>query len=520
MAIYTVQDTTMTALGDAVRKQTSKYIFTEEKPEPFWSYDIEFTYEDAMSWEDIAGNPIKRLIVPIPYRELLGDKLDIMTYMKADILLENNENNRNAHCYIYINKPNSQQLIQSLHPYGRYEYEDINIGSLNKEKDWYLDIWIYTNNYNEGSYKFHLDLYPTSQYGEFIILNTYTPAEMIDVINNLITIPDEALTITGNASYRFAYNGWNWFIEKYGDKITTDKLSDAEYMFSQTTELEEIPFKVNVYSYVNDTINFIFYNCKNLKSIKGFSINCGHSSTFSDCENLRYLPDDIQMDSSSASSGGYRNFYSCSSLRKIPTSILKECRAPNASYISSYNSIYGDTFYNCYVLDELIGISLDEGGETTSITSNIFSDRTFQNCNRLKEVQFELNEDGTVKTRNWKNQLINLSQYVGYGSNENNITTRFNSGITADKKVYDNATYASLKDDPDWFSTDINYSRYNHNSAVNTINSLPDCSSSGGTNTIKFTGASGALTDGGAINTLTEEEIAVATAKAWTVSLV
>ena len=42
----------------------------------------------------------------------------------------------------------------------------------------------------------------------------------------------------------------------------------------------------------------------------------------------------------------------------------------------------------------------------------------------------------------------------------------------------------------------------------------------GGTNTIKFNGAAGSATDGGAINTLTEEEIAVATAKGWTVSLV
>jgi hypothetical protein len=65
----------------------------------------------------------------------------------------------------------------------------------------------------------------------------------------------------------------------------------------------------------------------------------------------------------------------------------------------------------------------------------------------------------------------------------------------------------------------IEYSRYNHDSAVETINSLPDVSAGSG-NTIKFEGAAGSLTDGGAINTLTEEEIAVATAKGWTVTLV
>ena len=68
------------------------------------------------------------------------------------------------------------------------------------------------------------------------------------------------------------------------------------------------------------------------------------------------------------------------------------------------------------------------------------------------------------------------------------------------------------------------FSRYNHDSAVATINSLPDTSAylatKGGTNTIKFYGVLGALTDGGAINTLTEQEIAVAAAKGWTVTFV
>ena len=93
-----------------------------------------------------------------------------------------------------------------------------------------------------------------------------------------------------------------------------------------------------------------------------------------------------------------------------------------------------------------------------------------------------------------------------------------------DKQVKDDATYQALKDDPDWWTLEVAYSRYNHDSAVATINSLPDTSAyltaNGGTNTIKFKGESGSATDGGAINTLTAEEIAVATAKGWTVTLV
>jgi hypothetical protein len=102
----------------------------------------------------------------------------------------------------------------------------------------------------------------------------------------------------------------------------------------------------------------------------------------------------------------------------------------------------------------------------------------------------------------------------------------YNSGITIDKCIYDDATYQALKNDPDNYVCGYpsekphHYSRYDKASAIRTINSLPDVSGSGGTNTIKFKGEAGLKTDGGAINTMTPEEIAVATAKGWTVSFV
>ena len=131
--------------------------------------------------------------------------------------------------------------------------------------------------------------------------------------------------------------------------------------------------------------------------------------------------------------------------------------------------------------------------------------------------------NGIPYTANWKGQTIELTTYVGYASTATDILN-YNSGITSDKQVTDDTTYQALKNDPDWFTTKVAYSRYNHDSAVATINSLPDTSAylaaNGGTNTIKFKGDSGSATDGGAINTLTEEEIAVATAKGWTVTFV
>jgi hypothetical protein len=148
---------------------------------------------------------------------------------------------------------------------------------------------------------------------------------------------------------------------------------------------------------------------------------------------------------------------------------------------------------------------------------------TFKDCARAKEITFETNNGQPIETQ-WKNQSIDFTDAGAKisGSAIQNFTG-YNSGITTDKQVKDDTTYQALKDDPDWFSTSFNYSRYNHDSAVNTINSLPDTSaylaSAGGTNTIKFKKAAGSATDGGAIENLTAEEIAVAAAKGWTVTL-
>ena len=72
-------------------------------------------------------------------------------------------------------------------------------------------------------------------------------------------------------------------------------------------------------------------------------------------------------------------------------------------------------------------------------------------------------------------------------------------------------------------TNDINpaLATYNRQSAIETINSLPDTSTAGGGNTIKFkSGAGSAYGTLYDMSELTAEEIAVATAKGWTVSLV
>ena len=369
-------------------------------------------------------------------------------------------------------------------------------------------------------------------------------------------LPEEAFNITGNCQYRFKNGGWDWFIRDYGSRVNTSNIEALGYMF-ENSKVENIPFDLNIKK--SQPIDFIslFNNCSNLKSIP----KIGNIPTikeaknmFAFCYKLRYLPEDIAdwfdwsyMDAQTSSYSCNRShmFTSCYSLRSIPMNFLSHA-TPKAA--GNYTYFYSG-FQQCYVLDELVGLPIPY---TATYTSNLFNS-TFDYNYRLKNMTFALQENGLPIEVNWKSQTINLvsagqfeigtgkpmsqwnPEYLESEKQRFNNIIGYNSGITLDKAIYNDETYALLKDDPDSFCIAntyniggkdyrcYDYSRYNHDSAVATINSLPDTSAylatAGGTNNIKFKGAAGAKTDGGAINTLTQEEIAVATAKGWTVSL-
>lgn len=334
-------------------------------------------------------------------------------------------------------------------------------------------------------------------------------------------IPSEAFSISGNCKYKFANKGWDWFIENYGVQITTSNIIDASYMFN-FSEVEAIPFTINL-STNGCECNSMFESCYYLKTLPEVSGKIRNfSSVFSSCYNIRQIPDSWgNLDFSEINTITYSRLNSifsyCYSLRQIPASLLSNLHNDKAT--SKYNKFYQGCFSYCCSLNEILNLPVD--GAT--MTNNMF-DSTFERCNRSKNITFAT-DNGTPYTASWKNQTIDLTRAVGYnfGAGEQKYILNYNSGITEDKKVTDNTTYQTLKDDPDWWTMDKRYSRYNHDSAVATINSLPDTSAylatAGGTNTIKFDGNCGSATDGGAINTLTEEEIAVATAKGWTVTL-
>ena len=347
---------------------------------------------------------------------------------------------------------------------------------------------------------------------------TYKPSEMSGAILDLDigyeNIPEEAFAEgTPDNSYRFSNNTYNWFLNMYKGKL--NGLTLAFGMFMDANLLTSVPTLVIDKNY-NMTIASAFRNCENLTEVnisnpKEFKLTYYDTDhIFDGCFRLRTVPTNMfgtYTDYSNNVGRGYM-FNNCYSLRELPNlAPLGESYPYNGSGILN---LYYYLANNCYTLNQIV----DLPANVATMPSN-YLEGMVHSCSRLKDFTFHTN-NGTPYTRNWKYQTLYLARYVGYAENEENIIG-YNSGITADKKVYDDASYQALKDDPDWYSLDVNYSRYNHDSAVNTINSLPDCYNYGGGNNILFVGESGALTDGGAINTLTASEIAIATAKGWTV---
>ncbi len=329
-----------------------------------------------------------------------------------------------------------------------------------------------------------------------------------------IELPAEAFNITGYCDYYFVNGNWDWFINTFGKRVTTNDIASACSMFSGCQDVTSIPFEINFKGDQECDVQNMFSYCNNLTSLpKINNLNMpwhtGYMLAF--CYRLREIPEHFVNSINWNYTIGVNDLFNqCYSLRSIPKGILTNVRRD----LDCWYSFYSGAFYNCRCLDELKDLPVFNECDWYD---NIFND-SFYGCQRLKEIVFEMNEDGTPKTANWTNQNINLTENLGYCYNEYEII-QWNSGITADKEVKDDTTYQALKNDPDWFTKNIEYSRYNKESAVNTINSLPDTSAFG-SNMISFMGNMGSLTDGGAINTLTEEEIAVAAARGWTVSFV
>lgn len=331
--------------------------------------------------------------------------------------------------------------------------------------------------------------------------------------------------VTGDISYLFdcyyTFKGTSDDAKQAYTKLSGDvvnalvfkDITKAYRTFAENTYVTSIP-EINL---VEDgvQIDYMCYKATNLlKAPKITGKIKKMSNLFASCTNLQDISEIVNYEFDEEDRtvvAGYflgSNYY----LREIPSSFLKRYGRLHNTSASTRCPTY-NVCYQMYSLDEFVDYGVTSGTMTSSHFFNVA-----YNVYRLKRWTFETNEDGTPKTANWHTQTLNFAEAkVGYGDVSS-------YGFTSDTRVTDDTTYQALKDNPDYWTTLVAYSRYNHDSAVETINSLPDTSAflaanEGTTNTIKFKGTAGSSTDGGAINTLTEEEIAVATAKGWTVTL-
>lgn len=537
MSRYSIEGSTLTAIGDAVRGKAGE---TRLEPFPVESYKYYFNSEeeDYTQWDKNLNLWFKKILhFPVTkeaskykfkYDMIFGSDFDSISLYGRD-----KDGISRGTSYIFNRSTNnSSEEIMDMPIFG------------SNETIAYYEIIVDVHDYSARTkMEVDLELTPLDSKNNIIteellpVFNTMTPTKMAEAIDNLTTFPEEAFTISGDCRYRFAHNGWNWFINEYRDKITTKDIQQCDHMF-YICDVSEIPFDINIKEGFSDlNFEYFFNNCQMKSAPYIYLTNpplptthakaIGMDYMFAGAHYLRTIPYDFfekmappEFWEAAKNYGPDRNnmFAACYSLRQLPN-LSPLNHMLSASYYYSY-CLYNNLANQCYALDEVINLPVLDLSLTTS---NGFAN-AFRQCYRIKNVTFMTNADGSPIEAKWTNQTIELSgaNYNSQGfviSSSESTLTAYNSGITQSKRVTDDASYQALKNDPDWYALSSDYSRYNHDSAVATINSLPDTSSGSG-NVIKFLGVAGAKTDGGAINTLTEEEIAVATAKGWTVTLV
>jgi hypothetical protein len=157
-------------------------------------------------------------------------------------------------------------------------------------------------------------------------------------------IPEDVLTITGDCSYRFAYNGWNNFINKLGSKIKTKEISQGAAMFYESDELAEIPFDLN---FSGGTMSIMFYDCRSLKKLPKVSGVLADETTFYQmfyrCCLLKEIPDDwldnVTFSTLKSSPNPFSNVKDCYVIRSYPFKWFAKSPSPSSyTYYPWYNN--------------------------------------------------------------------------------------------------------------------------------------------------------------------------------------
>lgn len=485
MARYSIEDTTLTALGDAIRNKKGELPLVEAIVAGKTNF-IPMT----------EGQRYKFSILLTKITNTSGESVDAATLNIKAFSVFLNDINENTRWSFEVGK--TTEIIYYM-----------------SEKSSFGSTFIFRIGFTEVDVEGTVSIEMIDENNKFIY--SYTPLQMAEEINNLQPAPlESAFTITNDCSYRFSNSGWDWFIQQYGDKIITKDITNADYMF-RYFNLNEIPFDLNFKASAGgyNDIAYIFYGCANLKSIpklNGLRPN-NTQNMFNSCTDLRELDyesvkdiDWSYIEGLTSAYGGDRSniFANCYSLRSFPMEFLNHTNP----FIYYAYATYNGLFNNCYVLDKVENLPVIPA----SWSGNAFSN-AFNNCHRLSRLTFASYE-GSV---NWSKQTIDLTTCGYISSSSIYYILGHNSGITADKEINGSITYDKLKNDPDRFATTASYSLYGAHQAIHTLNSLPTTTGSGCT--IKFKSGVGAGSGyANSMATIPEEVIAAAADKGWTVT--
>lgn len=380
------------------------------------------------------------------------------------------------------------------------------------------------------------------------LTKTYKPSEMAAAILAITTGGggsgggniDFPTQFEGDIS-NFDYNGnWDWIIEQMPkttliDTGYTNSCKDA-FRTSGISDLSHFTIILDTKNGLNSFTN-IFSGSQYLTKLPDLRITKPTindiNGIFTSCSSIRVLPRDFFMckdvdgnltdkcwyDETTKSIKIASLFQHMTSLRESPYLPQKQGSMDIYNYSYLYNSLTS--------VKELTDIPVHTAD--TVYSANKFGN-AFNKTRAIHRIVFAMQADGTPYAVNWKSQTIDLSELVGHSHGEGSYFNTPNGGITSDMQVGYGASGITNAEavnayPGEWAATSSFVATYAHDAAVETINSLPDAShyleiAGGGTNTIKFKGDQGQYNPvgGGAINTLTEEEIAIAAAKGWTVT--
>lgn len=343
------------------------------------------------------------------------------------------------------------------------------------------------------------------------------------------------ITVTGFGDYTNGFTADDFFA--YNDSVSKSNFTYLKFRHSRTDTQEML-------------LGYVFRNC-GTKYMHPFEyINT----------NTSYPSDSIKI-SELGNQGGF--FAGCCCLTLVHPVKGKNPFSENLNANYFFQSFMGDfidpefvyevtrksntnnsrLFGTCLRLKEITNLACLWVNEDFSTVRYNRYDSAFRFCPRCERLTFHMNEDGTPEVTPWDNTTIDLTQYFGWEdydySTYDSIGLQINNGlygsiygnphnaVERSNRVRDIYDYNAHKDDYYYWAYKPEWSRYNHDRAVETINSLPDTltgcrrvASLGAdytpNNKIKFKGTSGSGY-GKAISDLTEAEIAVATAKGWQV---